>query len=55
MQRLPTANSQPRWLFPLVLTLVGLLSALPAFVTAIAPSALFLLLAFWALRWVERH
>ena len=34
---------------------VGLLSALPAFVTAIAPSALFLLLAFFALRWVERH
>jgi iron(III) transport system permease protein len=29
MQRLPTANSQPRWLFPLVLILVGLLSALP--------------------------
>lgn len=34
---------------------VGLLSALPAFVTAIAPSALFLLLAAFALRWVERH
>ncbi|HEU4850548.1 MAG TPA: LPS export ABC transporter permease LptG [Telluria sp.] len=34
---------------------VGMLSALPPFVTAIAPSALFLLLAFFALRWVERH
>lgn len=34
---------------------VGMLSALPPFVTAIAPSVLFLLLAFFALRWVERH
>ncbi|MGZ8290406.1 MAG: LPS export ABC transporter permease LptG [Telluria sp.] len=34
---------------------VGLLSALPALVTAIAPSLLFLLLALGALWWVERH
>lgn len=34
---------------------VGLLSALPAFVTAVAPSLLFLLLALGALWWVERH
>jgi lipopolysaccharide export system permease protein len=34
---------------------VGLLSIWPAFVTAAAPSLLFLLLAIGALRWVERH
>jgi lipopolysaccharide export system permease protein len=34
---------------------VGLLSTWPAFVTAAAPSLLFLLLAIGALRWVERH
>jgi lipopolysaccharide export system permease protein len=34
---------------------VGMLSNLPAFVTAAAPSLLFLLLAISALRWVERH
>jgi lipopolysaccharide export system permease protein len=34
---------------------VGMLSTWPAFVTAAAPSLLFLLLAIGALRWVERH
>jgi lipopolysaccharide export system permease protein len=34
---------------------VGMLSTWPAFVTAAAPSLLFLLLAIIALRWVERH
>ena len=34
---------------------LGLLSTWPAFLTAIAPSALFLLLALGALWWVERH
>jgi lipopolysaccharide export system permease protein len=34
---------------------VGLLSTWPAFLTAAAPSLLFLLLAVGALRWVERH
>ncbi|MES2114328.1 MAG: LPS export ABC transporter permease LptG [Pseudomonadota bacterium] len=34
---------------------LGLLSTWPAIVTAIAPSALFLLLALGALWWVERH
>ncbi len=34
---------------------IGLLSTLPAFVTAIAPSLLFLALALGALWWVERH
>ncbi|WP_317204266.1 LPS export ABC transporter permease LptG [Janthinobacterium sp.] len=34
---------------------LGMLSTWPAFLTAIAPSALFLLLALGALRWVERH
>jgi lipopolysaccharide export system permease protein len=34
---------------------LGLLSTLPAVMTAIAPSLLFLLLALWALWWVERH
>ena len=34
---------------------LGLLSTWPAFLTAVAPSALFLLLALGALWWVERH
>ncbi|CAN7370807.1 MULTISPECIES: LPS export ABC transporter permease LptG [Duganella] len=34
---------------------LGLLSTWPAVMTAIAPSLLFLLLALWALWWVERH
>lgn len=34
---------------------LGLLSTWPAFLTAIAPSALYLLLALGALWWVERH
>lgn len=34
---------------------IGLLSALPAFVTALMPSLLYLLLALGALYWVERH
>ena len=34
---------------------LGLLNTWPPFATAIAPSALFLLLAIGALRWVERH
>jgi lipopolysaccharide export system permease protein len=34
---------------------IGLLSTWPAFLTAAAPSLLFLLLAIVALRWVERH
>ncbi|KFI08682.1 LPS export ABC transporter permease LptG [Massilia sp. BSC265] len=34
---------------------LGLLTALPAFLTAAAPSLLFLLLAIGALMWVERH
>jgi lipopolysaccharide export system permease protein len=34
---------------------VGMLSTWPAFMTAAAPSLLFLLLAIAALRWVERH
>ncbi|MDP3670160.1 MAG: LPS export ABC transporter permease LptG [Telluria sp.] len=34
---------------------LGLLSTWPALVTAVAPSALFLLLALGALWWVERH
>jgi len=44
--------------FQLINTLfshLGLLSTWPAFVTAIAPSLLFLTLAFGALWWVERH
>jgi lipopolysaccharide export system permease protein len=32
-----------------------MLSTWPAFLTAAAPSLLFLLLAIVALRWVERH
>lgn len=34
---------------------IGMLSALPAFVTALMPSLLYLLLALAALHWVERH
>jgi lipopolysaccharide export system permease protein len=34
---------------------IGMLSTWPAFMTAAAPSLLFLLLALAALRWVERH
>ena len=34
---------------------LGLLSTWPAIMTAVAPSLLFLLLALWALWWVERH
>jgi lipopolysaccharide export system permease protein len=34
---------------------LGLMSSLPAYVTAAAPSLLFLLLALAGLRWVERH
>ncbi|MCC2956542.1 LPS export ABC transporter permease LptG [Massilia sp. IC2-477] len=34
---------------------LGVLTALPAFFTAAAPSLLFLLIAIGALRWVERH
>jgi lipopolysaccharide export system permease protein len=34
---------------------IGLLSTWPPFLTAAAPSLLFLLLALFALRWVERH
>ncbi|HWJ94328.1 MAG TPA: LPS export ABC transporter permease LptG, partial [Telluria sp.] len=34
---------------------LGLLSTWPAFLTAIAPSLLFLALALGALWWVERH
>jgi lipopolysaccharide export system permease protein len=34
---------------------LGLLSTWPAMLTAIAPSLVFLLLALWALWWVERH
>jgi len=34
---------------------VGMLSTWPAFLTAVAPSLLFLALAIGALRWVERH
>ena len=34
---------------------LGLLSTWPAFITAVAPSLLFLLLALGALWWVERH
>ena len=34
---------------------LGLLSTWPAFMTALAPSLLFLALALWALWWVERH
>jgi lipopolysaccharide export system permease protein len=34
---------------------IGLLSALPAFLTALMPSLLYLLLALAALYWVERH
>jgi len=34
---------------------IGMLSTWPAFLTAVAPSLLFLLLAIGALRWVERH
>lgn len=44
--------------FQLINTLfshLGLLSTWPAFVTAVAPSLLFLALAFGALWWVERH
>jgi lipopolysaccharide export system permease protein len=44
--------------FMLVNTLfshLGLLSTWPALLTAIAPSALYLLLALAALWWVERH
>jgi len=34
---------------------LGMLSTWPAFMTAIAPSLLFMLLAIWAMWWVERH
>jgi lipopolysaccharide export system permease protein len=34
---------------------LGMLSTWPAFLTAVAPSLLFLALALAALRWVERH
>jgi lipopolysaccharide export system permease protein len=34
---------------------LGMLSTWPAILTAIAPSLLFLLLALWAMWWVERH
>jgi lipopolysaccharide export system permease protein len=34
---------------------IGMLSTWPAFMTAAAPSLLFLLLGLGALRWVERH
>ncbi|WP_373991189.1 LPS export ABC transporter permease LptG [Duganella sp. BuS-21] len=34
---------------------LGVLSTWPAILTAIAPSLLFMLLALWALWWVERH
>ncbi|QNA88469.1 LPS export ABC transporter permease LptG [Massilia sp. Dwa41.01b] len=34
---------------------LGMLSTWPAFLTAVAPSLLFLLMAILALRWVERH
>jgi lipopolysaccharide export system permease protein len=34
---------------------IGMLSTWPAFMTAAAPSLLFLLLALGAIRWVERH
>jgi lipopolysaccharide export system permease protein len=34
---------------------IGLLSVLPAFVTAVMPSLLYLMLAIGALYWVERH
>jgi len=34
---------------------LGMLSTWPAFLTAVAPSLVFLLLAIGALRWVERH
>ena len=34
---------------------LGVLSTWPAFLTAVAPSLLFLVLAIGALRWVERH
>jgi lipopolysaccharide export system permease protein len=34
---------------------LGLLSTWPAILTAIAPSLLFMLLAIWAMWWVERH
>ena len=34
---------------------IGMLSIWPAFMTAITPSLLFLLLGLGALRWVERH
>jgi lipopolysaccharide export system permease protein len=34
---------------------LGLLSTWPPFVTAVAPSLLFLMLALGALWWVERH
>ena len=34
---------------------IGMLSTWPAFLTAVAPSLLFLLLAIGALRWVETH
>jgi lipopolysaccharide export system permease protein len=34
---------------------LGMLSTWPAFLTAVAPSLLYLMLAIGALRWVERH
>jgi lipopolysaccharide export system permease protein len=34
---------------------LGMLSTWPAFLTAVAPSLLFMLMAILALRWVERH
>jgi lipopolysaccharide export system permease protein len=34
---------------------LGMLSTWPAFLTAVAPSMLFLLLALVAIWWVERH
>jgi lipopolysaccharide export system permease protein len=38
-----------------LLSHIGLLNTWPPFVTAIAPSALFLFAAISACRWVERH
>ena len=34
---------------------IGMLSTWPAFLTAAAPSLLFMLLAAGALRWIDRH
>jgi lipopolysaccharide export system permease protein len=43
------------WVINTLFSHLGLLSTWPAFLTAIAPSVLFLLLALGALWWVERH